>query len=247
MSNQTQPINTSSSSSSSLSNQAGLLQNADLNVLASQIANVLQINKICDALSNLTNQIDYLHKKVDSDFGETEKLFSSPNDPKVRDNQNTNLTLSSPSNASNFVFPKLQDKDSKNLWKKVRGQIVKDYQSRVSTSDFEEYFGELSSSSSSSRSLSAPLRKPNVEIYDDTDKQVLKDLGMDKADLFYYKMDAEFKDDLDNLIKSHSSIFEEKKLVPPIHNNNGDITGYMMQKNAQNFAALGENFLQIRS
>jgi hypothetical protein len=156
MSIQTQPMSTSSSSSSSLSNQASLLQNVDLNGLASQIANVLQINKIGDALSNLTNQMAYLHKKVDSEFGESEKLFSSPNDPKVRDNQDANLTSSSTSNANRFIFPKLQDKDSKNLRKKVRGQIEKDFKSRVSASDFTEYFGELSSSSSSSSSLSNP-------------------------------------------------------------------------------------------
>jgi hypothetical protein len=221
MSIQTQPIVTASSSSSSLSNQASQLQNTDLNGLASQIANVLQINKIGDALSNLTNQIAYLHKKVDSELGESEKLFSSPKDLKVRDNVDTNLTSSSTLNSNGFISPKLLDKDSKNLWKKVMGQIKKDYKSRVSASDFTEYLCELSSSSSSSRSLSAPHREPKVEIYDD------------------------LKEDLDNLIKSHSSIFGEKKLVPPIHNNKGDITGYMMQKNAQNFAALGEIFYKF--
>jgi hypothetical protein len=98
MSIQTLPIVTSSSSSSSLSNQASQPQNIDLNGLASQIANVLQINKIGEALSNLTNQMAYLHKKVDSEFGETEKLFPSPNGPKVRYNLDTNLTSSSTSN-----------------------------------------------------------------------------------------------------------------------------------------------------
>jgi hypothetical protein len=76
----------------------------------------------------------------------------------------------------------------------------------------------------------------------DLDKVVLKQLGMDNADLFYHKMDPEFKEDLDKLIHSHSSIFAEKELVPPIHNNKGDITGYMMQKNAQSFAALVKIF-----
>jgi hypothetical protein len=76
----------------------------------------------------------------------------------------------------------------------------------------------------------------------DLDKVVLKQLGMDNADLLYHKMDPEFKEDLDNLIHSHSSIFAEKELVPPIHNNKGDITGYMMQKNAQSFAILADFF-----
>jgi hypothetical protein len=74
------------------------------------------------------------------------------------------------------------------------------------------------------------------------DKEKLKQLRMNNANLFYYKMDPEFKEDLDKLIHSHSSIFAEKNLVPPIHNSKGDITGYMMQKNEQSFAALAEIF-----
>jgi hypothetical protein len=103
------------------------------------------------------------------------------------------------------------------------------------SSDFTEYVDELSSSSSSGRSLSVSLGKVKNEIYDDLDKKVSKDLRMDNADLFYYKMDTDFKEDLDNMIKTHSSIFGEKKLVPLIHNTKGDINGYMMQKNVQNF------------
>jgi hypothetical protein len=68
---------------------------------------------------------------------------------------------------------------------------------------------------------------------------------MENADLFYYKLDPVLRSDLDNLILSSSSIFGEKKLVPPIHNNKGDITGYMMQKNAQSFAALAEIFYKF--
>jgi hypothetical protein len=193
MSIQTHPIDSVSSSSSSLSNTAGQPQNIDLNGLASQIATVLNIGKISDALSNLSNQIAYLHKKVDTDFGETEKPLSSPNVLKIRDNQDPNLISSSSSFSNRFVFPKLVDKNSKNLRKKVTGEIEKDYKSRVSSSDFQEYFGELSSSSSSSRSSSAPHKKVKNEIYDDIDKQVIKDLGMDNADLFYYKMDRNLR------------------------------------------------------
>jgi hypothetical protein len=87
MSIQTQPVNTSSSSSSSLSNQASKLQNVDLNGLASQISNVLQINKISDTLANLAKQLVNLDRKVDQKFGETEKLFSDPNDSRVKDIQ----------------------------------------------------------------------------------------------------------------------------------------------------------------
>jgi hypothetical protein len=88
-------------------------------------------------------------------------------------------------------------------------------------------------------------KKVKNETYDDLDKLILKDLGIDNAELFYYKMEPKFREDLDNMIKSHSSIFGEKKLAPPIHNSKGDITGYMMQKNAQNFAALEEIFYKF--
>ncbi|MDR1945093.1 MAG: hypothetical protein LBQ59_03260 [Candidatus Peribacteria bacterium] len=77
-------------------------------------------------------------------------------------------------------------------------------------------------------------------------KRVLKELNFEKADLFYYKMDPEYKSDLDNLISKCSSIFGEKKVVSPIHNK-GDITGYMMQKNAQNFAELAEVIYKFAS
>jgi hypothetical protein len=79
------------------------------------------------------------------------------------------------------------------------------------------------------------------------DKRILKELNFEKADLFYHKMDPEFKSDLDNLISDCSSIFRGKKIVPPMHNNNVDITGYMMQKNAQNFAALAEVIYKFAS
>jgi hypothetical protein len=185
-----------------------------------------------------------LHQKVDTEFGETEKPFSSPNDLKVKDNQDPTSSSSSTSFSNRIEFPKLMAKDSKILRKKVMGEIQKDYKARSASCDFAEYFGELSSSSSSDGSSSASYKKEKNEIYDDLDKQVIKDLEMDNADLFYYKMDSEFKD-LDNMIKTHSSIFGEKKLVPPIHNSKWDITGYMMQKNAQNFAALGEIFYKF--
>jgi hypothetical protein len=113
MSIQTQPVNMSSSSSSSLSNSTGQLQNVDLNGLANQIANVLQINKISDTLENLTNQLVYLYRKVDQKFGETEKLFSDPNDSRVKDNQFPTSISSSTSIPNQIEFPELVSKDSK--------------------------------------------------------------------------------------------------------------------------------------
>jgi hypothetical protein len=97
MSIPTTRVESSSSSSSSPSNTAGYQQNVDLNSLAGQIANVLNLGKISDALSNLTNQIAYLHRKVDTEFGETEKLFSSPNVLKIKDNQDPTSSSSSTS------------------------------------------------------------------------------------------------------------------------------------------------------
>jgi hypothetical protein len=143
---------TNSTSSSSPSNTASYHQNVDLNSLADQIANVLNLGKISDVLSNLTNQIAYLHRKVDTEFGETEKHFSSQNVLKIKDNQNPTSNSSSTSFSNQIKFPKLMAKDSKILWKKVMGEIQKDYKARSASCDFAEYFGELSSSSSSDRS-----------------------------------------------------------------------------------------------
>jgi hypothetical protein len=48
-----------------------------------------------------------------------DKPFSSPNDLKVKDNQDPNLISSSTSFSNRFIFPKLLDKDSKNLREKL--------------------------------------------------------------------------------------------------------------------------------
>jgi hypothetical protein len=55
MSISTTRVETNSTSSSSPPNTAGYQQNVDLNSLAGKIANVLNLGKISDALSNLTN------------------------------------------------------------------------------------------------------------------------------------------------------------------------------------------------
>jgi hypothetical protein len=96
---------------------ASFQQNIDLSSLAGQIAKVLNLGKLNDTLSNLTNQIAYLHRKVHVEFGETEKHFSSPNDLKVKDIQDPTLNSSSTSFSNRIMFPKLNSKDSKNCEK----------------------------------------------------------------------------------------------------------------------------------
>jgi hypothetical protein len=202
----------------------------------------MHLNQFSDTLTKLSNQMALLVQKVDLKFGETEKFISLENFSDLKKKQKLAIISSSTSNSSNIMFPKLHSKDSENLKNKITDRINKDLKVRRSVSPTREYAGELSSSSSSSRSTTLPHKKPGIELLNDLDKEILKQLRMDNTDLFYYKMDPEFKEDLDKLIHSHSSIFTEKELVPPIHNNNGDITGYLMQKNAQSFAALAEIF-----
>jgi hypothetical protein len=170
------------------------------------------------------------------------KPFSSPSVLKIKDVQDSASNVTSSSFSSRFNFPELHSKDSKNLREKVRGEIKKDSKVRDISSSFREQFEDHSSSSSSSQSSSLPHKKSESDLLNDLDKQVVKDLGMENADLFYYKMDPVLRSDLDNLILSSSSIFGEKKLVPPIHNNKGDITGYRMQKNVQSLQLLLKYF-----
>jgi hypothetical protein len=119
MSNLIRPVETNSTSSYSPSNTASLQQNLSLTDLAGQIANVLNLGKLNDTLSNLTNQIAYLHGKVDVEFGETEKPFSSPNDLKSKDNQGSTSISSFTSFSNRIKFPKLISKDFKNLQEKL--------------------------------------------------------------------------------------------------------------------------------
>jgi hypothetical protein len=245
MSNLIRPIETNSTSSSSPSNTASFQQNIDLSSLAGQIVNVLNLGKLNITLSKLTNQIACLHRKVDVEFGEMEKPFSSPNDLKVIDNQDPSSISSSTSFSNRIKFPKLNSKDSKNFREKVKSEIQKDYKARSLSSDFTEYVDELSSSSSSGPSSSLYQKKVMNEIYDDLDKQVIKDLGMDNADLFYYKMDTDFKEDLDNMIKTHSSIFGEKKLVPPIHNSKRRYNWLYDAEKCAELCSIGRDILQI--
>jgi hypothetical protein len=245
MSQSTTRVDTTSSSSSSLSNQASFQQNPNLTDLAGHLASYLNIGKLSETLTNLIEQIAYLDRKVDQKFGEMEKPFLYASDPKTLNIRDQTSIPSFSSFPSRNRFPELVSKDSQKLREKVRGEILKDHKLRISSSPIVEDVIEPSSSSSFTQILSSSLKKSNLPILDVSDEAVLNELGMEKADIFYYKMEPEFKEDLDNMIKSHSSIFGEKKLVPPIHNNKGDITGYMMQKNAQNFAALGEIFYKF--
>jgi hypothetical protein len=121
MSNLIRPIETNSSSSSSPSNMASFQQNIDLSSLAGQIANVLNLSKLNDTLSNLTNQIAYLHRKV----GEVEKPFLSPNDLKVKDNQDPSSISSSTSFSNRISFLKLILKIPKICEKKLRVKFKK--------------------------------------------------------------------------------------------------------------------------
>jgi hypothetical protein len=237
-----QSIATTSSSSSNPSGLTGNQQNQQFYDIASQLADYLHLNNFADTLSRLSNQLAILKQKVDLKFGETEKLISLENLQDSKKKHNLATTSTSTSNSTKIMFPKFYSKDSENLKNKITDKISRELKVRRSISPTREYLGKLSSSSSSSRSSSAPHRKSNIELLNDLDKVVLKQLGMHNADLFYHKIDPEFKENLDKLIHSHSSIFAEKELVPPIHNKKGDITGYMMQKNAQSFAALAEIF-----
>jgi hypothetical protein len=58
---------------------------------------------------------------------------------------------------------------------------------------------------------SVPPKRSDEDLLSDMDKRVLKELNFEKADLFYLKMDPEFKSDLDNLISDCSSIFGGKE------------------------------------
>jgi hypothetical protein len=154
----------------------------------------MHLDQFFDVLTRLSNQMALLEQKVDQKFGETEKLFSLGNVSDPKNKHNLATTSSSTSNSSNFMFPKLHSKDSENLKNKITDRINKELKARRSVSPTKEYEGELSSSSSSSHSTSLPHKKSSIELLNDLDKEVLKQLGMDNSDLFYYKMDLEFKE-----------------------------------------------------
>jgi hypothetical protein len=75
-----------------------------------------------------------------------------------------------------------------------------------------------------------PPKRSDEDLLLDLNRRILKELNFEKADFFYYKMDLEYKSDLNNFIFEFSSVFEEKKVVSPIHNSKGDITCYILQK-----------------
>jgi hypothetical protein len=69
----------------------------------------------------------YLDRKIDQKFGETEKLFSDPNDLRVKENQFSASVSSSTSIPNQIKFPELVSKELKNLRGKVRGEILKEH------------------------------------------------------------------------------------------------------------------------
>jgi arginine utilization protein RocB len=166
-------VDTNSSSSSSLSNQASFLQNSSFYDLVGQFAEYLHLNPFSDTLSRLSEQVAYLDQKIDHKFGEMEKPFSSPIVLKIKDVQDSASNITSSSFSSRFNFPELHSKDSKNLREKVRGEIKKDSKVRDINSSFREQFEDHSSSSSSSGISSLPHKKSKSDLSNDLDKQVV--------------------------------------------------------------------------
>jgi predicted nucleic acid-binding Zn ribbon protein len=76
MSESTARVDTNSSSSSSLSNQASFSQNSSFYDLAGQFAEYLHLNTLSDTLSRLSEQVAYLDQKIDHKFGEKTFFFS---------------------------------------------------------------------------------------------------------------------------------------------------------------------------
>jgi hypothetical protein len=173
MSESTDRVDTNSSSSSSLSNPASVQQNLNLVDLAGQLASFLNLGKLSETLTNLTDKIAYLDRKVDQKFGDLEKPLLYSNDLKTIDNKNPTSISSFTSFPGRNKFPELISKDSKNLREKVGDEILKDYKVWNSSSPFVGDVVELSSSSSSTRSSSSPLKISSCPILSDTAKKSL--------------------------------------------------------------------------